>query len=213
MRNRRRNFTLVELLVVIGIIVILAGLLTVGITRASGKGQRTKAQAEITTLMNAIKQFESAYGVLPIPTGALSSDGKLSSANYKLMISLLQADNEGLSSDEEKALKKLNKRWTKFMDVQGNEAGTFTDPWGEEYGVFFDANYDGKIIVTSDDDRIPGLNVEKKDSKYTYRYSVIIWSKGSNRKESSTPNHATNEDNVYSLPTLWSSEKGHTISK
>ncbi|MBP5671080.1 MAG: hypothetical protein J6X49_01700 [Victivallales bacterium] len=203
---------MVELLVVIGIIVVLAGLLTVSVTKASGKGQRTKAQAEITTLMNAIKQFEAAYGVLPIPNG-LASDGKLSSANYKLMISVLQADDEGLTDADKQILKKMNKRGTKFMDVQGNEAGTFTDPWGEEYIVYFDAKYDGKIEIASDDDRIPGLNVEKKDSKYTYRYSVIILSAGNNRKVNSTPNHANNEDNVYSIPTVWSSEKGHTISK
>ena len=66
MRNRRRNFTLVELLVVIGIIAILAGMLMAGIMYAPAKAQKAKAQAEITTLMNAMKQFESAYGVLPM---------------------------------------------------------------------------------------------------------------------------------------------------
>ncbi|MBR5840130.1 MAG: type II secretion system protein, partial [Victivallales bacterium] len=62
MRNRRRNFTLVELLVVIGIIAILAGMLMAGIMYAPAKAQKAKAQAEITTLLNAIKQYESAYG-------------------------------------------------------------------------------------------------------------------------------------------------------
>ena len=48
MRNRRRNFTLVELLVVIGIIAILAGMLMAGIMYAPAKAQKAKAQAEIT---------------------------------------------------------------------------------------------------------------------------------------------------------------------
>ena len=214
MRNRRRNFTLVELLVVIGIIAILAGMLMAGIMYAPAKAQKAKAQAEITTLLNAIKQYESAYGVLPMAT-TLSKDGALSSANYKKLIHLLQADAEGLSDTEEKALKKLNKRWTKFLDIQSNEPGVFTDPWGEDYNVVLDHDYDGKIAILKEDeaDCIPGINVELKDNKYTYRFSAIVWSKGHDRKSNNTASNKTNEDNVYSFPTTWSSSTGHNISK
>ena len=214
MRNRRRNFTLVELLVVIGIIAVLAGMLMAGIMYAPAKAQKAKAQAEITTLMNAIKQFESAYGVLPMAT-TLSKDGALSTANYKKLIHLLQADAEGLSNDDEKALKKLNKRWTKFLDIQGNEPGVFTDPWGENYNVVLDYDYDGKITIKEADaaDCIPGVYVEKKDNKYTYRFSAVVWCTGHDRKSSSTTTNKVNEDNIYSFPTTWSSSTGHNISK
>ena len=214
MRNRRRNFTLVELLVVIGIIAVLAGMLMAGIMYAPAKAQKAKAQAEVTTLVNAIKQFESAYGVLPMAT-TLTKDGTLTSANYKKMIHLLQADAEGLSSDEEKALKKINKRWTKFLDIQGNTPGEFKDSWGEDYNVVLDYDYDGKISIKEADaaDCIPGVYVEKKDNKYTYRFSVIVWSKGHDRISSSTATNKVNEDNVYSFPTTWSSSTGHNISK
>lgn len=216
MRNRRRNFTLVELLVVIGIIAILAGMLMAGIMYAPAKAQKAKAQAEITTLMNAIKQYESAYGVLPIPSGALSKDGTLGEDDYKLMIHILQADSEGLSSSADKEkVKKQNKRSTKFLDIQGNEPGVFTDPWDEKYNVVFDADYDGKITIDKDDTvkLIPGVNIQLKDNKYTYRFSVIIWCKGNDRKSSSTASNKVNEDNVYSFPTTWSSDTGHNISK
>ena len=214
MRNRRRNFTLVELLVVIGIIAVLAGMLMAGLMYAPAKAQKAKAQAEITTLVNAIKQFESAYGVLPMAT-TLTGDDALSTSNYKKLIHLLQADAEGLSDDEEKALKKLNKRWTKFLDIQGNDPGTFTDPWGENYTVVLDSDYDGKITLSETDASscIQGVNVEKKSGKYTYRFSVIVWSKGHDRKSNSTPSNKQNEDNVYSFPTTWSSSNGHNISK
>ena len=213
MRNRRRNFTLVELLVVIGIIAVLAGMLMAGIMYAPAKAQKAKAQAEITTLVNAIKQYESAYGVLPIPNGALSDDGTLSTDNYKLMIHILQADDEGLSNTDKEKVKKQNKRSTKFLDIQGNEAGVFTDPWGEDYNVVFDANYNGKIEMTSP---IPGLNVAASSSKFTYRFSVIVWCKGNDRKVEAGYDkraHKYNEDNVYSFPTTWSSDTGHNISK
>ena len=209
MRNRRRNFTLVELLVVIGIIAVLAGLLMTGIMSASAKAQNAKSLAEIKTLINAIQHYESAYGVLPIPSGALSDDGTLSSDNYKLMIHILQADDEGLSNSDKDKVKKQNKRSTKFLDIQSNEPGVYVDPWGEEYSVVFDANYDGKIVT---DNPIHGLNVEAKSGKYTYRFSVIVWGKGNDRKSNATPEHKQNEDNVYSFDTTWT-KTGHSISK
>jgi type II secretory pathway pseudopilin PulG len=219
MRNRRRNFTLVELLVVIGIIAVLAGMLMAGIMYAPAKAQRAKAQAEITTLVNAIKQYESTYGVLPIPPGALERDsdhkprdGKLlnseeGSTDYKKMILILQADTD--NSDYTDALKKKNKRNTKFLDIQGNESGVYKDPWGKDYNVYMDATYDGKIDLGSSSDGIPGLNV----SDNVYRYTVIVYSKGNDRKEWKTAKDKSNEDNVYSFPTTWSSETGHNISK
>ena len=213
MRNRRRNFTLVELLVVIGIIAILAGMLMAGLMYAPAKAQKAKAQAEITTLVNAIKQYESTYGVLPMAT-TLTQDGPLTNANYKKLIHLLQADAEGLSDSDEKELKKMNKRWTKFLDIQGNDPGEFTDPWGENYNVLLDYDYDGKIsIKEADVDDIHGVNVEKKSGNYIYRFSVIVWSKGHDRKSWKTVTDKTNEDNVYSFPTTWSSSTGHNISK
>ena len=219
MRNRRRNFTLVELLVVIGIIAILAGMLMAGLMYAPAKAQRAKAQAEITTLVNAIKQYESTYGVLPIPPGALERDsdhkprdGKLLASGegdtnyYKQMILILQADTD--NSDYTDALKKKNKRNTRFLDIQGNESGVYKDPWGNDYVVYMDATYDGKIDL-SGTDGIRGLNVPDK----VYRYTVIIYSKGNDRSDWSTAKDRPNEDNVYSFPTTWSSETGHNISK
>lgn len=214
MRNRRRNFTLVELLVVIGIIAVLAGMLMAGIMYAPAKAQKAKSQAEITTLINAIKQFESAYGVLPLPDG-VDSDGELSDSDYDKMITILQADED---SDAWKNLsaanKKKNKRRTKFLDIQGNDAGSYTDPWDNRYKVVVDATYDGKIVVSNG---IKGLNVQKETSgtnngKYVYRYSVIIWGLGNDRKANDTPEHKQNEDNVYSFPTTWT-KTGHSISK
>jgi prepilin-type N-terminal cleavage/methylation domain-containing protein len=218
MRNRRRNFTLVELLVVIGIIAILAGMLMAGIMYAPAKAQKAKSQAEITTLVNAIKQFESAYGVLPIPDG-VTSDGELSDGDYDKMITILQADETSSAwNDLSAANKKKNKRRTKFLDIQGNDAGSYTDPWDNRYKVILDADYDGKIVVSSP---ITGLSVKKETSgtynnKYVYRYTVIIWGRGSDRKYEEgfdLRNDKKNEDNVYSIPTTWVSSEGHNISK
>ena len=219
MRNRRRNFTLVELLVVIGIIAVLAGMLMAGIMYAPAKAQKAKAQAEVTTLVNAIKQYESAYGVLPIPSGVSGDNVVLTGKDYRKMIAILQdtvKELQALGNDDNNPWKgesdsvkkddaKKNKRSSKFLDIQGNDPGQFIDAWGNDYIVVLDGNYDGKIVT----DKIDGVNAASN----TYRFSVIVWSKGHDRKSSSTATNKVNEDNVYSFPTTWSSSTGHNISK
>ncbi len=62
-----KKFTLTELLIVVSIIGILAGIL---LPIISGSRQRTmemKAKADIANIMNAINKYESTYGKLPVP--------------------------------------------------------------------------------------------------------------------------------------------------
>ena len=166
-------------------------------------------------MVNAIKQYESTYGVLPIPSSESGNNIVLSDDAYRRMIAILQDAVEELKdtsndpwkndgSNRDKDIKK-NKRHTKFLDIQGNDPGQFTDPWGNDYNVVLDGDYDGKIVT----DKIDGVNA----SSNTYRFSVVVWSKGHDRKSSNTASNSMNEDNVYSFPTTWSSSTGHNISK
>ncbi len=64
-RGGRRGLTLIELMVVILIIGIIAGVLTVAVTGAFGKGRDAEAQSTIRLLTAAIDSFEAQMRIYP----------------------------------------------------------------------------------------------------------------------------------------------------
>ena len=56
---------MVELLLVIAIIAILAGIAIPVVGGMNKKGKETKARSEINAIITAIKQYEADYGTLP----------------------------------------------------------------------------------------------------------------------------------------------------
>ena len=71
----RRGFTLVELLVVLGIIVVLASIVIVAInpTKQLGDARNTQRQADLNTILNAVYQYAIRNGALP---AAISTTAK-----------------------------------------------------------------------------------------------------------------------------------------
>jgi prepilin-type N-terminal cleavage/methylation domain-containing protein len=64
---RRQAFTLIEMLVVIAIIAILAGILLPVLANAKTKAKIAQAKMEMSNLEAAIKQYESEYHRQPVP--------------------------------------------------------------------------------------------------------------------------------------------------
>ena len=184
---RKHNFTLVELLTVIAVIAILAGLILAAVNGAVKKAEMTKAKAAIVTLHNAIKQYESTYGRLPIASGVGAAP--LTTAQYQWLIQLLQGDSTIANYTT------YNPKNIRFLEVQGNSPGVYQDPWDQNLHVAFDHDYNGQIDGSSTGASIPGLGS-------TIYYSVAIWSVGPDG-ESDTGNDKKNADNVYSFNTTW----------
>lgn len=159
---KRRLFTLVEMLVVIGIIGILAGIAIPVVLKMKDKGKETQARADINAIMLAIKQYEADYGTLPwisksspaedtiikVPFNNDEDDNKTKDYN-SLMQVLTTMDKNGnpYTDANPKRVRYLDLPVQKIKDVDNKEGFFKLDPWKRRYCIFLDTNYDGKVTV------------------------------------------------------------------
>lgn len=68
--KKRNNFTLVEMLTVVAIIGILAGLVIPTVIIAKNRGQVTQAKTDISNIMTALKQVKTDYSRMLIKEGS-----------------------------------------------------------------------------------------------------------------------------------------------
>lgn len=209
---KRHDFTLVELLMAIGIIVILAAISIPTALSAIKKAETAKAQAEMTALVTALKNYESTYGFLPFhfkksSNTSPATDGEVQPGDYSDFIKVLQGENLEIKG------RKMNPRKLAFLEIQGNTKGVYEDPWGNDYTVIIDGDGDGKIIQEQDDWKYFQLKVEKdSDNKYALYQSILIISKGPDG-EMGDDKASLARDNVLSIPVIWDkSEETWVIS-
>ena len=111
MNNRSNAFTLVEMLVVLGMISILMGVTFTGVGKAKTQARIVKANAEIRELMNAWLSYEASYDDWP---------------------AAIEGDNLEANANNLAELLGKNDTDTVFLDAQlVNDA--FRDPWGTPY--------------------------------------------------------------------------------
>ncbi|TAL01956.1 MAG: type II secretion system protein [Verrucomicrobia bacterium] len=167
-RDTPAGFTLVELLVVIAIIAILAGMLLPGIARAKVNAQRARAKQEINDIVSAIKGYEADYSRLPatnttpagdftfgyVPTGGTPPPFTTAVANNSDVIAILMdleyfgSGTATLNKDHVRnpqRHKLLNAKTASGSGEPGvGSNGNYLDPWGSQYVITLDMNYDEK---------------------------------------------------------------------
>ncbi len=178
--NRRhsfwRGFTLVELLVVITIIALLAGLLLPAVLNAIKKAEMTKAKGEVSALANAVDAYYHEYSKYPGQTAA-TADYLYNSTpqDYIFLVATLRGTNittwstsgnqAGLSNPKQIAFLSVDER---SIATNGTYQYQFVDPWGVPYNVIADWNFDNKIDNPAK--QADGMNV--------YNKGVAVWSAG-----------------------------------
>lgn len=134
-RIHRPGFTLIELMSVIIIIVILAGMVMGGLGYVNEKQARSKAQVQIALLSKALEEYKLDTGMYP-PTGNIQGvqTATKGSGTSAILFKALYFDGAG---DKSKKLyvPELDPVTSKQLWTIGNGSATtpITDPWGNQY--------------------------------------------------------------------------------
>lgn len=169
---KHRFFTLVELLTVIAVIAILAGIAVPVVVGMQSKGKETSARADMNAIKLALTQFKADYSIFPV-TGASGDtlyhagfSAKADDENIDTVISHLSliAPKPGDGNAPQDYTSTLNKKKRKYLDAPAKpvealfEVNSSTnpkvgfmklDPWGRRYNIALDTNYDKKISLTT----------------------------------------------------------------
>lgn len=168
----RRCFTLVELLTVVAVIAILAGITIPVVVGMSSKGKEVTARADMNAIKLALTQFKNDYSVWPVAAATSDtlyragfSEKKKDEDIDKVIqeLTLIKA-KPGTDNVPEAYTPALNTKRRKYLDAPAKpmtalfEVGTDNpltgfyklDPWGRRYNIAVDTNYDKKLELTTD---------------------------------------------------------------
>lgn len=206
-------FTLIELLVVISIIAILAGLSFPAFTAVQNAAKKTQAKTDETQIVAAIKAYYAEYGKYPLASIKQGYDtlyGNYPSAFYdnSEVMDVLRATATTAASPN--ASDALNPRKVVFFESPftktttnprsgilsadaadprgGNmKAGGIVDPWGCEYMISIDGNYDS---MTADYSKYSDLTyVKDQGGNDCVPTGVFVESWGKDQKQGTQGNN------------------------
>ena len=219
---KKFNFTLTELLTVIAIIAILAGLMFPAVNSARKKARETQARADIQTLKTAIISMKTTYGKMASNAFFTGKDA-VTSRNFSSSGSHHQwkfggRDGQAAATDAYVAYMRelmgfnttINRKRTSFIEVPASFAGAATeanrklmiDPWNKQYVIciynYENADTNGRKFPRM---QVPSYNhgTDTNIAAKEFFGDLFIYSKGADTKDSSDSDSAgANKDNIIS---------------
>lgn len=163
-RRDRRGFTLVELLVVMGIVAVLVALLLPSLGAARRQANLARARSEVANLQSALLSYYTLYSRFP-RHGSFGSGMADPEASVSGGLQVNAALVRMLSGEDNPAGQ--NPRRVAFMEFPGGDGG-FLDPWDRPYRYMCDFNYDNRVEISG----YGGTDIE------LFGRSVAVWSTG-----------------------------------
>lgn len=172
--KKHQRFTLVEILVVIGIIAILSGLILGAVSLSQASARKTQAKTDMASIIMALRGVEATYGKM-VNSGKTSFNGKSIGTPQKskndndtwafggtdnvdaydaFIAELSVPGNSGITTSNIN----INKRKITFLEPRAdfdpskeynntdNESKLWRDPWGNRYRVYI--NVEGEKYLT-----------------------------------------------------------------
>jgi type II secretory pathway pseudopilin PulG len=212
------SFTLIELIVVIAIIIILAGLLIPAYQAAQNQARKAQAKNDLTQIVTAVNAFYTEYGRYPVnptlwgcaTTGDISfswDDPPATRCDYndKVLNELRACTATDTSCS---AVATLNTRQVAYLSpplvkdpnnprsgittiAANTPKGTYYDPWKSPYNLVIDNSYDNHVPNPYGNTGGAGVNPLPQ--------GVIAWSNGADQLLGGNPEGTyTNSDDVIS---------------
>jgi len=217
--RNNRAFTLIELLTVIAIIALLAGLLFPAIKNSMLKSEITKSQVQISNLQTAFKSYYTEYGKWPIRLDLVVDPAAIAHSNYTYIVdtnfvALLQGfDNTAsittyqdgyppstLPTHVNSSILQGNPRHIPFLELKKAEVDPvlgYLDPWKQPYFCRFDVSYVNEVT-----DPFASGSGAKISPDRKVQTGFIIWSAGPDAQydnQDTTAGPSTlNKDNIKS---------------
>ncbi|PZR79007.1 MAG: hypothetical protein DLM52_01905, partial [Chthoniobacterales bacterium] len=148
-------FTLIELMVVIAVILILAGLVLSISKYAMDKGARSRAEAEIAAMSAALESYKADNGIYPQAAATNTLDARqnkdATQSVYQDASFYLYSELSGLAANQQPVANKKS-YFTFKPQMLGHAPGNTTnvtyirDPWGNSYG--YSTAYQNDLVQT-----------------------------------------------------------------
>lgn len=212
---KKQHFSLVELLVVIGIIVLLAGLMIPAVMSSKTKGQITEAKADMAAIKMALTAVERDYKtILRVDnnfhvTGGDCAQNSTSHTYNGTAINVVRYDNNNVaqynalireltvpreitnSSD-----KNFNHRNIKYLDPRedyntSDDSTLWRDPWGNPYTILINTNSADMVYLPYNNSNVQSAPANRDGSNMILRGKVFVYSWGPNGED----NDSFNADN------------------
>ena len=181
-RLNKKGFTLMELMVVIAIIVLLAGIMMPNLAKRIERAKMTKAEADIATMESAIAMYETDMGRYP-------------DDNYSGLLGIQSLEVRLTGRDSSGTVSSI----TDDPDWNGPYIkGIEDDPWDQPYVYIKNSDPRGSPVSGTDYPAVDyGGSVNAPDNMYYYIYST-----GKNR-DTGTEALAKDDINNWDVDKTW----------